>query len=362
MEFFKKYVSNTLAGSGNQHFFINEAPELVQTGRIYYKLFSGGEYNYSLLFSNIIDSTFADGSKSHKNIVCDSWKIERAALCIVPDCDPNSEHNFTPITFDGKEYKNVNPGEFFCSDPVSLKGNKGDYLCFEVSFTGEMIPYHEETHIPTFVLDGNNCWGKAKCMPFPAMIGCDRKVKLRVAYIGDSITQGLGTPFNSYLHWCANVSEMLGEDYAYWNLGLGYGRGADAATNGAWLFKAKQSDVAVVCFGVNDLGSFTADEIKASILNIVRRLKAAGVTVAVQTIPPYNYDERYRGNWACVNEWIKTELINSCDMVFDVVKVLGESEENSHMAKYGGHPNAEGCKAWSDALYAPLKELIEKTV
>lgn len=33
---------------------------------------------------------------------------------------------------------------------------------------------------------------------FAGMIGCDRKVSAKIAYFGDSITQGIGTKENSY--------------------------------------------------------------------------------------------------------------------------------------------------------------------
>ena len=30
------------------------------------------------------------------------------------------------------------------------------------------------------------------------------------------------------------------------------------------------------------------------------------------------------------------------------------------MAKYGGHPNSEGCKVWGEALFEAVAEVIEK--
>lgn len=70
MKYFEDFTSNTYAGSGNQlHFKMNENE--IRTGRVFYKISVGGEYNYSILFSNIIDSTYADGSISHKNLICD---------------------------------------------------------------------------------------------------------------------------------------------------------------------------------------------------------------------------------------------------------------------------------------------------
>ena len=72
MKFFKEYVSNTLAGTSNQLFFDGSK---TATGRVFYKIYKGGMYEYSFLFSNIIDSTYGDGSVSNKNIVLDSWEL-----------------------------------------------------------------------------------------------------------------------------------------------------------------------------------------------------------------------------------------------------------------------------------------------
>ena len=56
MDYFKHYSSNTYAGSGNQLYFDMQDGE-VRTGRILYKIAVFGEYEYSILFSNIMDST-----------------------------------------------------------------------------------------------------------------------------------------------------------------------------------------------------------------------------------------------------------------------------------------------------------------
>lgn len=61
MKWFRNFCSNTLAGSGNQLFFYSESND-VYTGYIYFQIFAGEMYHYSLLFSNIMDSTYADGT------------------------------------------------------------------------------------------------------------------------------------------------------------------------------------------------------------------------------------------------------------------------------------------------------------
>ena len=370
MKYFEKYTSNTCAGSGNQLFF--SLPEgKVRVGRVFYKIFCGGEYDYSILFSNIMDSTYANGARSHKNLICDSWNIHSAKI---GKCKSfNSEKEFSKmtlsdsgeadvtvsdlkeITFSGKHEKCVMPGEFFYSDPIRLSFEKNEYLCLEITFSGKMIPYHEESILPVFTNDGEG-WKYCREMPFASMVGCDREVKTRIGYFGDSITQGIGVPYNSYLHWNAHLSEKIGEDFAFWNLGIGYGRASDAASDGAWLYKAKQNDVVFVCYGVNDIIQGEPEEqIKHDLRFIVEVLKNEGKTVILQTIPPFNYNEQKRVIWERLNEYIKTELKLKVDFLFDNTGILGE-ENAPHIAKFGGHPNAEGSEIWANAFFEELKK------
>lgn len=173
------------------------------------------------------------------------------------------------------------PGEFFTSDAMELEAKKDSYLCLEIEFCGSMIPYHEESILPVFEKD-NGKWIPSKRVPFPGMIGCNRNVRARIGFLGDSITQGIGTAVNSYLHWNARVAEAIGPDYSYWNLGIGFGRAADAASDGAWLFKAKQMDMIVMCYGINDICQGKEQEqIKKDLLTVVWKLQKAGVKVLI---------------------------------------------------------------------------------
>lgn len=85
----KRYTSNTLAGSANQNWFSPEDPSAVHTGRVFYQLFAGGRYGYSFLYSNRMDTTFADGSHSHAGRCGKPWTIRRlmAGICS-PSVDP----------------------------------------------------------------------------------------------------------------------------------------------------------------------------------------------------------------------------------------------------------------------------------
>lgn len=361
MEYFEKYSSNTLAGSGSQFFFYNENKQPTRSCTLY-KVTNGGEYPYSFLFSNTIDSTFSDGSISHKNLVVDAWKIEEMFVGVCSRCDAESfeyPENMKQVLFSGNTKKTVNPAELFCTDPVTLNAKSGEYICVEIVFSGDMIPHHEESLIPSFVFC-NGAWIASKKHPFVSMVGIQKTAKKKIAFLGDSITQGIGTPVNSYEHWNAVFANRLGKAYAYWNLGLGYGRADDAASDGVWLYKAKQNDIVFVCYGVNDIyKGYSADTIKKNLQTIVDKLHKCGICVIIQTVPPFNYPEEHRGKWEEVNNFIKHEIKNA-EAVFDCAKYLAKNDHEPHMAKYGGHPNSEGCKVWGEALFESVAEVIEK--
>ena len=369
--YFDIYSSNTLAGSGNQFIFTSNGNE-VKTGRIFYKIYCGGRYNYSFLFSNVTDSTFADGKISAKNHICPEWTIHRlraGRLRFFPEgityeqmaaaggiC--NDIGDVKDVTFCGEKEKKVAKGEIFYSDPVEMEFCKGEYLCVEITFSGTEIPCHEESLLPTFIRNGE-FWEYSHGVPVPSMVGCDRNIKGRIAFLGDSITQGIGTPLNSYRHWNALFAEKLGQDFSYWNLGLGFGRAEDAASGGVWLKKAKNSDFCFVCFGVNDLLQGRRKEaIMRDLRHIYKELTASGAKVIMQTIPPFDYPEELRKVWSDINDFIKNDP--TFGEVFDVVPFLRESEEKPFNARFGGHPNEKGCKIWAERLYYKLKDKFRK--
>ena len=333
MQYFSTYTSNTLAGSANQHFFTMAEGE-VRTGRVFYCITSGGTFHYSLLFSNTIDSTYADGAISHRNMLCDEWQIlgARVARCgVCKDWEKLNEltEGWKALTFAAEEY-----------------------LCLEMTFSGSQLPYHEESILPIFSLQ-NGGWVYDKHMPLASMVGCDQPRRPRIGFLGDSITQGIGTPINSYAHWNAVLARKIGPEYAYWNLGIGYARANDMAADGAWMFKARQNDLVFLCAGINDFGLIhNARQTCADLQRTVRLLHKAGCKVAVQTIPPFDYQGETIAMWETCNRFIQTEL--EADWIFDVVPVLGLNAEEPYRARYGGHPDETGCAVWGEALYESL--------
>ncbi len=359
MQYFENTVSNTLAGSSVQTFFRPQNSSLPYTGRVFYKAFAGGRYAYSFLFSGRTDSSVPIENATARNTLVTGWEILSARVGICARCTmeemPNIER-FTPLTFAGQAGKRIEDGEFFTTDEVELCVNKGEYLCLEVTYRGEKIPHHHENSIPAF-LQTSEGWLPSNRAVFPSMVGCNRPVKKRVAFFGDSITQGLGTPPNEYLHWNALLAEGLGMEYAFWNLGIGYGMANDGATGGNWLYKAKQNDVVIVCFGVNDIFRVgNAAQTKKDLQNIAEELKAAGCQVVWQTIPPFNYDEEKRGIWEELNRYIVEELSKKVDLVLDIAPLLGENGQS----KYEPHPNVEGCAVWAESIYPQVKRFLEE--
>lgn len=326
-------------------------------------MFAGGRYQYSLLFTNIIDSTYGDGDSSVCNMICQEWRLLSVSVGVCRTCSPDKAPDpikVKELTFQGRKSKTVMPGEFFVSDAVEIEARKGEYLCVEITFTGSMIPNHEQSILPAFTME-NGRWIPSRNLPFPGMIGCNRNVIAKIGFFGDSITQGIGTQNNAYTHWCALAAEDLGDTYSYWNLGLGFGRAQDAASDGAWLFKAKQMDYVVLCFGTNDIGKQRDEEtIKKDLLSTVLKLKKAGVSVLLQTLPPFDWQGENLKKWIHINQYIKDVLAQHVDRVFDVAPLLTDGSEWDGKAKYGGHPNEEGCRVWADVLIPVLKEWLEE--
>ena len=352
-EFYQKFSSDCTAGSASQVLTRNEVSVDV-TGRCYYRLSHGGE-NYALLFTNQIDSTFSDGSLSVANDVGGTWELHsvRVGICSrKPDGSYTEPELFHTLTFNGKTTRTVSGSEPFCTDPFPLHAKAGDSICYEISLTGACYPYHQEIVLPTFRLaDGE--WIPFKQFPVPVMIGSDREVSLRVGFIGDSITQGCGTEVDSYTHWVARIAAGLPDAYSVWDLGIGYARGYDAATDKGWLARAKMCDIVNVCFGVNDLlRGRTADQIIADLYTIVNSIHKAGKRVILFTVPPFDIMGEAQTYWYRVNAKIRGVLGETADAVFDFASVLGQPAPNEYRSVYEPHPNAAGCQIAADAYLA----------
>ena len=94
---------------------------------------------------------------------------------------------------------------------------------------------------------------------------------------------------DTYEYWVARIAEGLAPAHSVWNIGSGWARAYDAASDGAWLHKAKHNDEVVVALGVNDIGTAgrSASQVLEDLQTIVAKLKGSrsGMTVILCTVP-----------------------------------------------------------------------------
>ena len=356
-DFFSRYSSDCSAGSANQ--LLARFPAAVtQEGRVSYRLSHGGE-NFALLFSNRVDSTFADGEISRAGDPGGEFEILslRVGLAKKAGEEPDA---WRDVTFGGVRTRTVKAGEgLFCTDPIPLGAAAGDHLRYDIVVRGECFPYHEEITLKVVSREVGGSFAPDKRIPVPLMIGSDRPVSLRIGFLGDSITQGCGTDEDSYDHWAAKIEEGLPDNISVWDLGIGYARAYDAASDGLWLERAKTCDAVSVCFGVNDLfHDRTVEEIEGDLRCIMAALSSAGCRVILFTVPPFDFEGILLERWRQVNAAIRGSLGREADAVFDFAAVLGHSEPEQHLAVYGGHPNAEGCAVLAKEFLGQLPKLL----
>ena len=227
---------------------------------------------------------------------------------------------------------------------------------------GEKIPCHTENVIPTFQVTERG-FIPSKDVYLPAMIGADARTDVRIGFVGDSITQGIGCKEDSYLHYTAVCAERLkkkcSRNLSFWNLGIGYARGADFATDGIWAAKAKHCDIVTVCFGVNDI-CLVDGGLQTHICHfekIVSILKKAGCRVVLQTVPPFDFSPEHEKLRLEINNKLRTDFKEKVDLLFDETPYLSSATDKSK-ALYGGHPNEKGCAIWGEKLADAILPVI----
>ena len=366
---FEIYQSNSITPSACNYALKSADGSPVRTTfKGVYKIQEFGELEYKFYFSNNVDSTFSNGSHSYRNMPTESYKIISATVGTSTKMMGTGDiKNPQTLTFDGNEGRDVAGGEMFWSDAITINVPEGEYLIFQWTVEYTVIAATNSEDSVCFLYDDSR--GKlltATSAPMPALIGAKRENDLRVAFIGDSITMGIGAGSRDHKFWAAQITELAGTDISFWNLGLGYARADDAANSPSWLEKAKNNDVIVICFGVNDInsgpyqfsGQRSADQITADINTIATTCKEAGCEVIIFSTPPYTYSNSTKiAVWQELTGKLKTLAETNGYDFFDFAAILG-SPNNPATPAYGGHPNATGCKAVAEAFMA--SGLLEK--
>lgn len=366
---FEIYQSNSITPSScNYALKSPDGKPVRQTFRGSYKIQQFGELEYKFYFSNNVDSTFSNGSHSYRDMPTEAYKIISASVGTSKSAAGLGKiADFKQITFDGKAERDVAAQEMFWSDAVSVNVPNGYYLVFEWTVEYTVIAATNSENSSCLLYDDTSGRiASAQSAPMPAMIGAKRDNALRVAFIGDSITMGIGAGAGTHKFWAAQIAEMAGTDISFWNLGLGYARADDAANSPAWLEKAKNNDVIVICFGVNDInsgpykfnGQRSAQQITDDINTIATVCKEAGCEVIIFSTPPYTYSSSAKVQvWRELTAKLKELAEAQGYDFFDFAAVLGKPDDPSTPA-YGGHPNVQGCEEVAKAFMA--SGLLEK--
>lgn len=363
--FAEQYLTASFAGTGNNHCLLGEVPPA--RGRIAYPITHGGTFPFAFLFQNRVDSTFDAGQESRADLVGGVWRLGNALVGVSED--PTAPLS-TPLTFEGKGEKEILPDEIFASDEVTLTVKAGEYLIISFDFEGRDIPYTpDKSLIPTYREEGGVC-RPATDLPQPVLVGC-RAEGTEVTFLGDSITQGLGTAPFAYEFWVARLANALPEGVFVRNLGLGFARAEDAARDGVWLKKAKTAKRVVLCLGTNDLlqRSRRGDANLASLVfEDVRKtallLKAAGARVFLLSVPPFDWQGDVKEAWQNVNLRLQNEVAPLLDGFFVTARVWGKAPPMDNEAAYtdersGSHPNGEGGRAMAEALLPHLVNFLQ---
>lgn len=343
------YVSDTLAGSANQTWFDSDGE--WHRARVYYRLFSDETAPRILTFGAVIDGTFDDGSRSVCNMPCEPYELSvKVGVCSHSDvCVAVEPIAMQEVTFGGRSVVTVTPEAPVQTDAFSVDTADGQCLCVELRYRGRRVPCHEELRIAAFAWEDGR-WRPSTQCPVPLFVGVKRAVDKRVAFLGDSITQGIGATPDSYRHWCALTAQKLGKRHAYRNLGIGFARSGDAASNGVWLDKAKQNDIVFLCLGVNDLlRGVPADEVVDNIQTTVSLLRERGITVFLQSVPPF---ELFGEDGVKKQRYVNERIAHVGDGFFDNTAFLTKDD----MPVYGGHPSDDGCAVWAERLCRWIKD------
>lgn len=379
----KGFSSATVVATTANFIMVCEEP-FTHTYRSIIKLREQGVLKLCFGFSNSVDSTWEHGEVAWAGREGGTWRIE--AACIADGGREQScsydEATRVNISFGGQHTKDVLPGEQFYSDPVEINLPEGHDLVFSWTLSagaGATIPYNTESLLVTAydapgsrAAQGNEEGFRESdnLLLLPAWIGYEKDTEHQLVFFGDSITQGVRTAKDGYDYWVAKIGDHLGPSYGVWNLGSGWGRAYDAATDTSWLNKLKQGrDKLVICLGVNDIdiGCRTAEQLLSDLQNIILQLKNHNPDVKIMlcTVPPFNFIEEREQIWRKVNAEISGLSLTGVDAVFDMTKVLSRPAPYEHLlqeqfmsSEFDPHPNGHAGTVIAEAFMDAARDFI----
>jgi len=328
-----RYVSNTgISTCHNYRVILNKGER--RSFRVRLMPVEFGRLMWRFRFTNTIDSTYADGAEARADMPGGRFRVLESSA------------NGVALRWNADSF---GPDGVYETEPAEIEVPEGELLTFE--WTLEALT--DECVLPATPDSRAECFSSKDGVSFeaddiaclPEYLQALRDVKLEMAFIGDSITQGVQTRLGMHEQWVARIAAGIDSRIAVRNLGLGYGRGADAGRKGAWLKKAAGSDIVNICFGVNDIlhGSRDAKVLISDIKSAVDGLREMNpsIKIVLLTVPPFDMipeDERNRQE---TNRAIRENLFGA-DAVFDFAALTEKPAPEDNKAIFGGHPDGLG--------------------
>ena len=306
-------------------------------------------------FTNQVDSTWDDGSLSFANLPGASMRILSAAFA----CG----NNFFSVTFQGQPSITVPSCAQILSDVCPARVQNG-YLefhwCVEALSDG-VLPATPDSQALCWHTPGDRTFSPADSLPsalelsppnlcvLPDLFEAEGEALPKMVFLGDSITQGCGTRIDLYESWAARIAAAFSEKYAALNIGLGFARLRDAASDGCWLKRARDADIVNVCLGVNDIlqNQDTAQTSVSNLQKIVSCLKTAPrhPRVVLFTVPAFDYEGENIEKWNFINAAIRAPGHLGADHVFEMALYSSQGPDAPHKSRYGSHPDGIGGEA-----------------
>jgi acyl-CoA thioesterase-1 len=177
-----------------------------------------------------------------------------------------------------------------------------------------------------------------------------------VAFLGDSLTAGLGLPADqAYPAQLEQRMSAAGTPVRVLNAGVSGDTSAGGLRRLSWIL-AQHPDVLVVGLGANDaLRAQPLDEIEHNLREIIQRARAAGTRVVLlgMKIPP-NYGPDYAGGFAALYPRIAHDL--QVPLVPFLLEGVGGIAQLNQAD--GIHPTAAGQQRVADNIFPVLRAVV----
>lgn len=291
-----------------------------------------------------------------------------------------------PVTFGGRPEVVIAPGADAVSDPAPLVAEVGKPLAvsFFLPAAPAVVTQHAIALQTSYLSHGGDValssTGAAFDTPLQSWLvlsGVDvlaPRPENAVVAVGDSITDGLGSPLDADARWSDALAARLQKaggatDMAVLNAGISRNRllADDAALDGVSPLTRFDRDIAaaagvsdvVLHIGTNDIAAgSTAPEVIAGLQRYAERSRAAGKRIFLTTITPGagpHGTPAAIATRAAVNAWVLGPGRAHADGVFDFAAAVADPADPARLARPfdagdGLHLSAAGYQALADVV------------